>query len=101
MGQADDNHTRPSGHDGERQPGSLPTVTDPTRVEGFPAVTLMAGALEATFVAAAGMVCASLRHHGDELLDARNGVREYAEMGATMGILFLQPLGQPAVGRHL
>ncbi len=75
-----------------RRTTALPSSRiDPARVEGFPAVTLMAGALEATFVAAAGMVCASLRHHGDELLDARNGVREYVEMGATMGIPFLHP----------
>lgn len=48
-------------------------------------------ALEATFVPAAGMVCSSLRHRGDELLAQNAGVGAYAERGKTMGIPFLYP----------
>jgi len=47
--------------------------------------------LEATFVPAAGMLCASLRHHGDELLAQNAGVAAYAERGKTMGIPLLYP----------
>jgi galactose mutarotase-like enzyme len=48
-------------------------------------------ALEATFVPAAGMVCSSLRHRGDELLAQNAGVSAYAERGKTMGIPLLYP----------
>lgn len=47
--------------------------------------------LEATFVPAAGMVCSSLRHRGDELLAQNAGVGAYAERGKTMGIPLLYP----------
>ena len=49
------------------------------------------GALEATFVPGAGMLCASLRHRGDELLAQNAGVLAYAERGKTMGIPLLYP----------
>lgn len=64
-----------------------------TTVADFPATTLVsdAAALQATFVPAAGMICCSLTHAGDELLDARGGLRNYAEHGATMGIPLLHP----------
>lgn len=48
-------------------------------------------ALEATFVPAAGMICSSLRHRGDELLAQNAGVLAYAERGKTMGIPLLYP----------
>jgi aldose 1-epimerase len=47
--------------------------------------------LEATFVPAAGMLCASLRHRGQELLAQNAGVAAYAERGKTMGIPLLYP----------
>jgi aldose 1-epimerase len=47
--------------------------------------------LEATFVPGAGMICCSLRHHGDELLAQNDGVSAYAERGKTMGIPLLYP----------
>jgi aldose 1-epimerase len=47
--------------------------------------------LRAEFVPSAGMVCCSLRHHGEELLAGRDGVRAYAEHGSTMGIPLLYP----------
>jgi galactose mutarotase-like enzyme len=54
-------------------------------------VTIESAQLQATFVPGAGMVCSSLRHEGAELLAQRNGVRAYAERGATMGIPLLYP----------
>jgi aldose 1-epimerase len=47
--------------------------------------------LEATFSPANGMVCASLRHRGAELLGQRRGLDAYVEAGKTMGIPLLHP----------
>jgi aldose 1-epimerase len=47
--------------------------------------------LEATFVPGAGMLCASLRHHGEELLAQNAGMDAYAARGKTMGIPLLYP----------
>jgi galactose mutarotase-like enzyme len=47
--------------------------------------------LEATFVPAAGMLCSSLRHRGEELLAQNEGVEAYAQKGKTMGIPLLYP----------
>lgn len=47
--------------------------------------------LQAIFVPAAGMLCASLRHHGEELLAQNAGVDAYAAHGHTMGIPLLYP----------
>src|SRR5215213_10766360 len=60
-------------------------------VEGFDAVTLAAGPLEATFVPSVGMVGTSLRHAGEELLDRRAGLRAYRDTGAVMGVPLLHP----------
>jgi aldose 1-epimerase len=54
-------------------------------------VVLRAGDLEATWVPAAGMVGASLRHRGDELLGQRGGLEAYVERGSTFGIPLLHP----------
>jgi aldose 1-epimerase len=70
----------------------------PSVVEGLDAVDLIAGPLEATFVPAAGMAGASLRHAGEELLDRRDGVLAYAATGATMGIPFLHPWANRLAG---
>src|SRR5919106_55700 len=67
-----------------------PTV-EHDAVEGFDAVTLVAGPLKATFVPSLGMVAASLRHAGEELLDRRAGLRAYRDTGAVMGIPLLHP----------
>lgn len=71
-----------------------------TQVDGFAARTLTspAGALEATFVVGAGMVGASLRHDGAELLDPRGDVAKYARTGSTMGIPFLHPWANRLAG---
>jgi aldose 1-epimerase len=47
--------------------------------------------LEATFVPGANMLCASLRHRGEELLAQNDGVEAYARQGKTMGIPLLYP----------
>ena len=60
-------------------------------LEGFETLTLAAGGLEATFIPSLGMVAASLRHAGEELLDRRAGLRAYRERGAVMGVPLLHP----------
>lgn len=50
-----------------------------------------ASVLEAEFVPAAGMLCRSLRHRGQELLAQNAGVDAYARLGKTMGIPLLYP----------
>ena len=55
-------------------------------------------ALQATFVPAAGMLCGSLRFHGEQLLAQRRGVRAYAERGSTMGIPLLHPWANRLAG---
>ena len=60
-------------------------------IEGLPAVRLRAGDLEAAFVPGAGMVGASLRHRGEELLGQRDGLAGYVARGKTMGIPLLHP----------
>jgi aldose 1-epimerase len=47
--------------------------------------------LQATFVPAAGMLCCSLRHRGEELLGQRGGLAKYVGSGSTMGIPLLHP----------
>jgi aldose 1-epimerase len=59
--------------------------------DGFDAVTLAAGPLEATFVPDAGMVGASLRHDGDELLARPATLAEYVAHGTVLGIPVLHP----------
>jgi galactose mutarotase-like enzyme len=69
-------------------------------LEGYETVTLRSEAadLEATFVPGAGMVGCSLRHAGEELLELRDGLRAYAEGGATMGIPLLHPWANRLAG---
>jgi galactose mutarotase-like enzyme len=66
-------------------------LADATR-EGFDVVVLRSPAdLETTIAPGAGMVVCSLRHHGDELLGQRRGLRGYVESGRTFGIPILHP----------
>jgi len=60
-------------------------------LDGFAALTLRAGDLAATFVPSLGMVGASLRHAGEELLDRRDGLRAYRDTGAVLGLPLLHP----------
>jgi aldose 1-epimerase len=71
-------------------------------------IALAAGELEARFAPAAGMVCHSLRHAGEELLTQRDGVEAYARTGRTMGVPLLHPWANrlaeweyEALGRHV
>src|SRR5277367_6839132 len=57
-----------------------------------------ASALEATFFPGAGMLCCSLRHHGQELLAQNAGVAAYAQSGKTMGIPLLYPWANRLAG---
>lgn len=54
-------------------------------------VTLRAGDLEADYVPDAGMVCASLRRGGEELLGQRKGLEAYADEGSTFAVPLLYP----------
>ncbi|HLI58918.1 MAG TPA: aldose 1-epimerase [Solirubrobacteraceae bacterium] len=60
---------------------SLPTVV----------ISSPGGETAADFVPGANLLCCSLRHHGEELLDPGHGVEAYAEQGKTMGIPLLYP----------
>src|SRR5919201_5341591 len=64
-----------------------------TRIEGYEAIRLRSASshCDATFVPGAGMVGASLRDRGHELLDRGLGVHCYARGGTTIGIPLLHP----------
>jgi galactose mutarotase-like enzyme len=86
----------------------MPATIDETTREGYPALTLRAGDLAATFVPRLGMIGASLEHHGVELLGQRNGLPAYEARGSTMGIPLLHPWANrlsgfeyDAAGRHV
>ena len=64
-------------------------------------VELRAGDLVATYAPGIGMVCASLRHYGDELLGQRRGLEAYAESGSTFGIPLLHPWANRLSGWEL
>jgi aldose 1-epimerase len=68
--------------------------------QGIDTVTIRAadGLTEAEFAPGANMVCCSLRHRGSELLDARHGLKAYAERGKTMGIPLLYPWANRLAG---
>jgi aldose 1-epimerase len=70
------------------------------RIEGYEAVRLRSSSahLDATFVPAVGMVGASLRDRGAELLHRNGGVHRYARGGSTMGIPFLHPWANRLAG---
>jgi len=54
--------------------------------------------MQATFMPRAGMLCASLRHRGEELLAQNAGVDAYASRGKTMGIPLLYPWANRLAG---
>jgi aldose 1-epimerase len=63
-----------------------------TTVEDFPALRLASPEeFAATYVPAAGMICCSLTHRGDEILGQRKGLKHYVATGSTMGIPLLHP----------
>src|SRR4051794_28148129 len=64
-------------------------VQDPGVAAG--SATLISEDLEAVFVPGAGMVGASLRHRGEELLGRRTGLEAYVAQQKTFGIPLLHP----------
>jgi len=54
--------------------------------------------LAATFVPGVGMICCSLRLHGQELLARNAGLEAYGERGKTMGIPLLYPWANRLAG---
>ena len=54
-------------------------------------ITSPGGETSAEFAPEANLVCCSLRHRGEELLDPGDGVEAYAQRGKTMGIPLLYP----------
>jgi galactose mutarotase-like enzyme len=66
---------------------------------GVEVVTLRAGELEADYVPRAGMVCASLRHRGEELLGQRKGLEAYAAQGSTFALPLLYPWANRVAAR--
>ena len=75
-------------------------LTHATTIEGYDAIRLRSATahLDATFVPAAGMVGASLRDGGRELLGRGSGVHCYARGGTTMGIPLLHPWANRLAG---
>jgi len=75
-------------------------LTHATTIEGYDAIRLRSASahLDATFVPAAGMVGASLRDGGRELLGRGSGVHCYARGGTTMGIPLLHPWANRLAG---
>src|SRR3954447_18262153 len=71
-------------------------------VDGFPGLTMGSsdGDLEVTFVPGAGMVGCSLRHHAEELLGQRGGLRTYVSARSTMGIPLLYPWANRVASRR-
>ena len=68
-------------------------LVEPVRIEGYEAVRLRSASahVDATFVPSAGMVGASLRDRGAELLHRNGGADRYARAGSTTGIPLLHP----------
>jgi aldose 1-epimerase len=71
-------------------------------IDGYRAITLTdgSGTIEVAFVPEAGMVGCSLRHHGEELLGRRGGLRSYVVDRSTMGIPFLYPWANRLAARR-
>jgi aldose 1-epimerase len=67
--------------------------------DGEPAVTLAAGELEATFLPGLGLLGASLRHRGEELLALPGGVAGY-RAGHVTGLPILAPWANRLPGRR-
>jgi galactose mutarotase-like enzyme len=82
----------------EHRAGKEPSVRVGS-VDGEPSVTLAAGELEATFLPALGLLGASLRHQGEELLALPGGVAGYRD-GHVTGLPLLAPWANRLAGRH-
>src|SRR3954469_15047440 len=70
-----------------------------TTYEGYPTLTLHSPAgLETTYAPGVGMVGASLRHDGEELLGQRGGLARYEATGSPFGIPLLHPWANRLAG---
>jgi aldose 1-epimerase len=67
---------------------------------GEPGIRLAAGDLEAIVIPGAGMVVASLRLRGDELLGRADSLASWVDGGHTMGIPLLHPWANRLGGTH-
>jgi aldose 1-epimerase len=81
----------------------LPAGKEPSArvgdVDGEAAVTIAAGELEATFLPGLGLLGASLRHQGEELLALPGGVAGYRD-GHVTGLPILHPWANRLAGRR-
>jgi galactose mutarotase-like enzyme len=70
-----------------------PYAVEDSLYQGYPGQTVISNEaeLEATFAVGVGMIGASLKHAGDELLAQRGGLARYEATGSTMGIPLLHP----------
>jgi aldose 1-epimerase len=68
-------------------------------LDGEPAAVLAAGELEATFLPGLGLLGASLRHHGEELLALPGGLAGYRD-GHVAGLPLLAPWANRLAGRR-
>ncbi|MCP5068731.1 MAG: aldose 1-epimerase [bacterium] len=67
-------------------------TVEPEEVDGRSCVALHSPeGLVARFLPATGMVCASLEHHGEELLASGQGLDAYVSRGKLLGIPLLHP----------
>lgn len=83
---------------GLRKTNQRASLRDVTATQSPERVALVAGELEATFVPALGMLGASLRHRGDELLGRTGELAQYVSAGSTIGIPFLHPWANRLAG---
>ena len=60
-------------------------------LDGSPSIVLTVGDLSATIVPTVGMVVASLKHSGTEVLGQRGGLAAYRDHGSSFGIPLLYP----------
>jgi galactose mutarotase-like enzyme len=88
-----------------RRRGKMPPVPPPYEAieslyQGYPTRTLISheAELEVTFAPGIGMVGASLKHSGDELLGQRGGLARYEATRSTMGIPLLHPFANRLSG---
>lgn len=69
----------------------MQSSVDAHELDGSAAFRLRTGDLEAAVVPGVGMVVASLRHDGRELLGQRGGLAAYRDRGSTFGVPLLFP----------
>ncbi len=74
------------------------TLSSTSLLKDAAAVTLAGGDLEAIFLPTYGMLAASLRHRGEEILGRVEDLENAARKGSTAGIPFLHPWANRLAG---